>query len=202
MTRISHIVFDIGNVLLRWDPELIYLERIPDPQERRWFLQEVCSPKWNIERDLGNSFADGEAELITRHPDHADNIRAYFAEWHKSVPHAVEGVPQLMADFIRAGRDVTMLTNFSAETFPVAVGKYPFLHEPRGVTVSGEVGVVKPDPEIYRLHETRFALEGAETLFIDDSAANIEAARQHGWHGIVFTSADQLKQELAVFDLG
>ncbi|MCB1422254.1 MAG: HAD family phosphatase [Nitratireductor sp.] len=201
MSRISHIVFDIGNVLLRWDPELIYIDRIADHEERRWFLKEVCSPQWNIERDLGGSFADGEAELIRRHPDHEDNIRAYFPDWHKSIPNAVPGVAQLMVDFIRAGHDVTMLTNFSAETFPVAVGKYPFLREPRGVTVSGEVGMVKPDPEIYRLHESRFALENAATLFIDDSAANIEAARRHGWHGIVFSSAEQLKAELAVFGL-
>lgn len=201
MTAIRHIVFDIGNVLLHWDPELIYTDLIADQEERRWFLQEVCSPQWNIERDLGSSFADGEAELISRHPDHEDNIRAYFAEWHKSIPNAVAGVPEMLTGFIRAGHDVTMLTNFSAETFPVAVGKYPFLLEPRGVTVSGEVGVVKPDPEIYRLHEDRFALTPGETLFIDDSAANIEAARRHGWHGIVFTSAGQLRDELSLYTL-
>ena len=201
MSRISHIVFDVGNVLLRWDPELIYIDRISDPAERRWFLEEVCSPQWNIERDLGSSFAEGEAELISRHPDHEDNIRAYFAEWHKSIPNAISGVPEMLSGFIRAGHDVTMLTNFSAETFPVAVGKYPFLREPRGVTVSAEVGVVKPDPEIYRLHEDRFGLIAGETLFIDDNTANIEAARRHGWHGIVFGNAEQLRTELAAFAL-
>ena len=201
MSRISHIVFDIGNVLLYWDPELIYLDRIGDAEERRWFLEAVCSPQWNVERDRGSSFAEGEAELIARHPDHADNIRAYLADWHKSVPHAVAGVPEILEAFIHSGHDVTMLTNFSAETFPRAVEKYPFLKKPRGVTVSGEVGVVKPDPEIYRLHEERFGLAGGETLFIDDSTANIEAARQHGWHGIVFSSAEQLQAELAAFGL-
>lgn len=201
MTAIRHIVFDIGNVLLYWDPELIYLERIADAQERRWFLEEVCSPQWNIERDLGKSFAEGEAELIGRHPDHADNIRAYFADWHKSIPNPVAGVPEILESFIRGGHDVTMLTNFSAETFPRAVEKYPFLRGPRGVTVSGEVGVVKPDPEIYRLHEERFDLVTGKTLFIDDSAANVEAARRHGWHGIVFSSAEQLQAELAALGL-
>jgi len=196
MTAIRHIVFDIGNVLLHWDAELIYLDRIGDAGERRWFLENVCSPQWNTERDMGRSFADGEAELIDRHPDHADNIRAFFTDWHKSIPHAVAGVPEMLEAFIGAGHDVTMLTNFSAETFPRAVEKYPFLRAPRGVTVSGDVGMVKPDPEIYRLHEARFDLAADETLFIDDSAANIEAARRHGWHGIVFSSADQLRNDL------
>ncbi|WP_075995788.1 HAD family hydrolase [Salaquimonas pukyongi] len=201
MTCIRHIVFDIGKVLLHWDPEHIYLERIPDAGKRRWFLENVCSQSWNLDRDLGVSFADGEAELIAQHPGEADNIRAYFAEWPKCIPHVISGVPEIMAGFIDAGHDVTLLTNFSAETFPLAVEKYPFLASARGATVSGEVGIIKPDPKIYRLHETRFALSAQETLYIDDSAANIDAACRHGWHGIVFSNAKQLRTELAAFDL-
>ncbi|MBJ3775193.1 HAD-IA family hydrolase [Acuticoccus mangrovi] len=194
---VRHIVLDIGRVLLKWDPELPYRRLIPDPERRRWFLSEVCTPAWNHAQDGGRSWAEGEAELIARFPAEADLIRAYRATWCEMVPEPLAETPQIMADLVAAGHDVTLLTNFHPETFAIALQRFPFLQAARGRTVSGEVGITKPDPAIYALHARRFGLEPAATLFFDDSAANVAAAEAAGWTGRLFTDAARMRADLA-----
>jgi 2-haloacid dehalogenase len=197
MSDIRHIVFDIGNVLVRWEPDIPYRRLIPDDTRRAWFLSEVCSPDWNLEQDRGRSWRDGEAELIARFPGEAKLIRAFRKHWREMVPHVFEGSVAILRIVIAGGHDVTMLTNFASDTFREAQEMYPFLTESRGVTVSGDVGLVKPDPAIYAHHTEMFALDPAATLFIDDSEKNVIAARAFGWRAIAFEEPEELRADLA-----
>ena len=196
MTEIRHIVFDIGKVLIHYDPDLPFSRIIPDADERADFFARVCTHDWNIEQDRGRSWADAEALLISEFPEKEEHIRAFRKHWAEMVPHAYEDSVSIMTSLIEAGRDVTMLTNFAADTFSEARKMYPFLNLPRGVTVSGEVGLIKPDVAIYERHAGDFDLSPAHSLFIDDSMPNVEGARAAGWQAVHFTGAEKLKADL------
>jgi 2-haloacid dehalogenase len=201
MTAIRHIVFDIGKVLIHYDPNLPFQRIIPDPDARAEFFATVCTHDWNIEQDRGRSWTEAEELLIDEFPEQEENIRAFRKYWVEMVPHAYEDSVAIMTGLIASGHDVTMLTNFAADTFAEARKMYPFLNAPRGVTVSGEVGLIKPDVAIYQRHATDFSLEPAHTVFIDDSFPNVEGARAAGWKAVHFTGADQLKADLRAMDV-
>lgn len=194
---VRHIVFDIGQVLIRYDPHAGLSEVIPDATERTWFLETVCTGDWNLEQDRGRSWAAAEALLIADWPEQAARIRAFRANWHRMITGEIPETVALFEGLIEAGRDVTLLTNFSADTFVEARARFSFLNRTRGVTVSGEVGLIKPDPAIYALHQRTFDLEPAATLFIDDNAANVAAARAFGWQAVHYTGHDGLVGDLA-----
>jgi 2-haloacid dehalogenase len=196
MTEIRHIVFDVGRVLVHYDPHLAYDDLIADSAERESFLRDVCSSEWNVEQDRGRSWEEAEAEAIGRHPHKAELIRAFRKNWHLMVSHAYDESVAVLRSLIAMGHDVTLLTNFAADTFQEAQERFPFLAESRGVTVSGLVRLLKPDVEIYRRHAADFGLAPDATLFFDDSPKNVEGARMAGWHAEVFTSADQMRSEL------
>jgi 2-haloacid dehalogenase len=196
MTEIHHIVFDIGRVLIHYDPEIPFSRLIPDPEERRWFFENLCTHDWNAEQDRGRSWADAEALLIAEHPAHEDTIRGFRRHWHEMVPHAYEDTAAIMEALIRDGHDVTMLTNFAADTFVEARERFAFLNKPRGVTVSGEVGFIKPDREIFDLHASTFGLAPAATLFIDDAPKNVEGAKAAGWQAVLYTGTEALQSDL------
>lgn len=193
----QHVVFDIGKVLIHYDPHIPFRDLIPDEAERSFFLTHVCSHEWNLEQDRGRSWPEAEAEAIARHPDRAEHIRAFRRNWHRMVPHAYDGSVALMLGLIEAGVDVTMLTNFASDTFRQAQGIFPFLTGTRGVTVSGDIGQIKPDRAIYDAHVGSFGLDPARTLFIDDSLPNVEGARAAGWQAVHFASPEALAADLA-----
>ncbi|MDF1632179.1 HAD family phosphatase [Mycoplana sp. MJR14] len=195
--EIRHIVFDIGRVLIHYDPHIPFSRLIPDDAERNWFFANVCTHDWNLEQDRGRSWEDAEALLITDYPDHAENIRAFRKHWHEMVSHAYVESVAIMETLVADGRDVTMLTNFAADTFKEARKLYPFLDLPRGVTVSGEIGLIKPELAIYERHARDFGLEPGHTLFIDDAEKNVEGARAAGWNAVHFKDAEKLKSDLA-----
>jgi 2-haloacid dehalogenase len=196
MTEIRHIVFDIGKVLIHYDPHLPFSRLIPDADQRRWFFENICTPDWNIEQDRGRTWQEAEALLIDAHPAHEENIRNFRRHWHEMIPHAYEDVAAVMTRLIDGGHDVTMLTNFASDTFVEARERFAFLQRPRGVTVSGDVGFIKPQREIYDLHVSTFGLEPSATLFIDDSAANVAGAKQAGWQAVLFQNAKTLEADL------
>ena len=198
---IRHVVFDIGKVLIHWDPHLPYRDLIADEGERNLFLSEICSPAWNLEQDRGRDWGEAEAELIARHPERADLIRAFRREWRRMVPHAYDRSVAILHGLLRRGTDVTLLTNFAADTFLEAEAIYPFLVETRGVTVSGRIGLIKPDLAIYEHHAEAFGLDPAATVFIDDSLANVEGARAAGWRALHFTDGERLAGDLAALGL-
>jgi 2-haloacid dehalogenase len=198
---IEHIVFDIGRVLLHWDPELPFSRLIPDETDRRWFFENVCTHEWNLEQDRGRDWREAEDLLIADHPDHEQSIRAFRTHWHEMVPYAYDGSVEILRTLLDQGRDVTMLTNFAADTLQEARQRFSFLEEPRGVTVSADVGLLKPDRRIYDSHVASFDLEPEAILFIDDSAANVEGAKAAGWNAVLFTNPDMLRGDLKTFGI-
>ncbi|MCF1473060.1 HAD family phosphatase [Agrobacterium vitis] len=199
MAEIRHIVFDIGKVLIHYDPNLPFSRIIPDAKERQWFFDNVCTHDWNIEQDRGRTWADAEALLIAQYPDREAHIRAFRQHWREMVPHAYDGTVEIFNGLIDEGRDVTMLTNFAADTFTEAREMFPFLNRPRGVTVSGEVGLIKPNVAIYHRHATDFGLDPAHSIFIDDSLPNVVGAKAAGWQAVHFVSPEKLKADLQAF---
>lgn len=199
--EIRHIVFDIGKVLIHYDPHIPYRRFIPDEAERNWFLANVCTHDWNIEQDRGRSWEEAEALLIQDHPGREEQIRAFRRHWPEMVPHAYAETVSLLESLVAEGRDVTMLTNFASDTFREAQKMYPFLTLPRGVTVSGDVGLIKPDIAIYETHSKAFDLEPAATIFIDDSLANVEGARAAGWQAVHFTDPQKLRNDLVAYGM-
>ncbi len=201
MTDVRHIVFDIGKVLIHYDPDIPFSRLIPDEEERRWFFKNVCTHEWNLEQDRGREWAEAEAELIALHPTHEENIRAFRCHWHEMVSHAYEDSVAILESLIDAGHDVTMLTNFAADTFAEARKRFSFLNRPRGVTVSGEIKLIKPDRAIYDRHAATFGLDPAATLFIDDTPDNVAGAKAAGWQAVHFTDADTLRADLQRFGI-
>ncbi|MEM5502221.1 HAD family hydrolase [Ahrensia kielensis] len=196
MTEIKHIVFDIGQILIHYDPNIPFSNLIPDEEKRQFFFDKICTSAWNIEQDRGRTWPEAEALLIAEYPDWETEIRAFRKHWHEMVSHALDERVGHLLRLQDEGHDVTLLTNFASDTFRQAQEMYPFLKTGRGVTVSGDVKLIKPDPAIYELHVETFDLEPSKTLFIDDSLPNIEACRALGWHGIHLTPDMDLAPEL------
>ena len=201
MTEIRHVVFDLGQVLIRWEPENAYRRLIPDDTDRRRFLAEVVTHEWNLEQDRGRSWADAESVLIAEHPHHAELIRAFRGNWWEMVPGLIDENVEILEGLIDNGVDATALTNWASDTFTEAEERFPFLSRFRGITVSGRVKLVKPDLAIYRHHADTFGLTAANTVFFDDNAANVEAARAHGWQAEQYVSTDTLRADLRRFGL-
>ena len=190
------VVFDLGGVLIDWDPRYLYRKLLADEAAVEEFLATVCTPEWNAEQDRGRPFAEGIAELVERHPVHAAAITAYHERWPEMLGGGIPGVVELLAELRAAGVPLYALTNWSAETFGIARERFEFLDWFDGVVVSGEERMVKPDPAIFRLLLDRFGLGPEGALFVDDSPANVAAARELGFDAIQFRDPDRLRRDL------
>jgi 2-haloacid dehalogenase len=191
------IIFDFGNVLLEWDPRLVYRRYFPDDEEgMEQFLHEVNFMDWNAQQDKGRTFAEGVAELSKQFPHYADLIQAYHDNWEHSIGHYFEGTVDIMKQLKKAGYSLYGLSNWSAETFPIAQKKYDFFNLLDDRVISGEVGLIKPEPEIFELLLKKIGRPAQECLFIDDALANIEQAQKLGFATVHFQSSDQLTAEL------
>jgi 2-haloacid dehalogenase len=199
--RPTTVVFDLGGVLIDWDPRHLYRKLFADEAEMERFLAQVTTQAWNLEQDRGRPFAEAIAELTRQHPDRADLIEAFWSRWPEMLGEPFHETVQVLADLRATGIRLLALTNWSAETFPVAEPRYPFLAWFEAVVVSGEVRMVKPDPAIFRLLVDRHGLEPARTVLIDDSLANVEAARALGFRAIRFTSGTDLRRDLSATGL-
>jgi 2-haloacid dehalogenase len=194
--RATIAVFDIGNVLIDWNPRHLYGKIFSDAARMEWFLAEVCTSAWNLEQDRGRSFADAVAERVALYPHLEAEIRAFDERWLETVKGPIAGSVALLDGLRREGVPTYAITNFPAEKFGLACETFPFLGGFDGVIVSGTERVVKPDPAIYRLLLDRFRLAAADCLFIDDMAANVAAARGVGMHGHHFQHPGGLAEEL------
>ena len=195
------VVFDFGGVLFDWSPEYLYRELIPDPQERARFLSEVCSPAWNIRQDAGRPLREATESLVAEHPAQAGLIRAFYDRWPQMLRGPLADGVALLRRLHVARVPLFGLTNWSSETYPHAVRSGDFLSLFRDILVSGEVGIAKPDPAIYRLMEARIGahmpgIAARELLFIDDSAANVAAARSLGWQAVHHVGAGETASAL------
>lgn len=199
-TPIKHAVFDIGGVLLAYDVELPYRRLIPDEAKRKWFLSEVCTAEWNIEQDRGRSWSDAEAVLIEQYPEEETLIRAFRQNWRETITHAQQDTVDTMLSMIERGIDVTLLSNWSHDTFEEIREHHEFLNKPRAATISGSIGMIKPDPEIFEYHSVEHGCRPEDSLFIDDNAANIATARGLGWHAIHYIDQATLERELGNYE--
>ena len=190
------VVFDIGGVLLDWDPRHLYRRLIADDAEREWFLAEVCTTEFNLSLDAGRSFDEACAELAAAFPDHADLVHAW-ARQDEMIAGEVPGVADLVRRLGTAGVPRYLLTNMPADVFRARQDTYEVLREFDGAVVSGEEGVLKPSAEIFAVLVERLGLVPAEALFIDDSAVNVEGARAAGLQAHQFVDAATLEAELA-----
>lgn len=191
------VVYDVGGVLLDWNPRHLYTKMFEDPDRMEWFLSEVCTPSWNLAQDGGRPWADAETEAIARHPDLADEIRAFRARWHEMVRAPLPGAEPLLGDLAVAGVPLYAITNFAADTFRESTVRFPFFAHFKGIVVSGDEKLLKPDPRIYQCLAERYTLNLAECVFIDDVAHNCDGARACGMHAIQFVSSDATRAALA-----
>ena len=197
MSSIDTVVFDIGNVLIPWDPRWLYRKLLPDDEAIERFLREVDFQAWNLRHDAGQPFALGIAEHGARFPHYRPLLQAYFDRFEESMGSAIAGTLALVRQLRASGYRTLALTNFPAETFRRTLARYPFLTEFEGIVVSGEEHLVKPDPEIYRRLCSRYGVEPARSVFIDDSAPNVAGAQNIGMHALRFSSPEKLRIDLA-----
>jgi 2-haloacid dehalogenase len=200
-TKRTGVVFDLGGVLIDWNPRHLYRKLIADEAERERFLTEICSPAWNLEQDRGRSWADGCALLRERYPRHGDLIDAFYLRWRETLAGPIPGSVEVLRELKARGVRLFALTNWSHETFPIARELYDFLGWFEAIMVSGEEKLVKPDPRIYQRLIERCELDPASLVFIDDNAANAAAAAQLGMHSMHFTTASALREELTTLGL-
>ena len=190
------VVFDIGGVVLDWDPRHLFRDVIPDEETREWFLREVCSPAWNLRQDEGRSWADAVADAIGRYPEHESWIRTYDERWIETIGGVDDEVIALGRELRDRGVPVYALTNYSIEKWALTQNHIDALTEFDGVVVSGEERVAKPDERIYRTLLERYGLTPERTFFTDDVPANVAAARAVGIDAERFVDAASLRSHL------
>lgn len=202
MAGIAAVIFDVGNVLYHWDPRVLYERLIDDDQALDAFLRDVVSPEWHFQHDAGRPFAETSAELIERHPEHADLIRHWGERFIDSVDPAVTGMAEIIGDLDQAQVPLYGITNFSGEFWlPFHAREADFFVPFRDIIVSGIERLTKPDAAIYRLALDRFGLAAEQALFVDDRAENIAAAKALGLRGHLFRDAPTLRKDLEALGL-
>lgn len=195
--NIDTIIFDLGGVLIDWNPEYVFRQVFEQEEEMHYFLSEVCSPEWNIQQDAGRPLAEATEILVGQFPHYEAEIRTYYQHWQDMLGGAISSTVQLLEKLHRqSSHRLYALTNWSGETFPVALELFPFLQIFEGIVVSGDEKLSKPDLRIYELLLIRFQINAATALFIDDNKKNVAAARDAGMQAIHFHSAKQLEKQL------
>ncbi len=194
---INTIIFDLGGVLIDWNPEYVFKQVIPDEDKRRYFFDNICTHDWNIEQDAGRSLHEATETLVAEFPDWEAEIRAYYGRWVEMIGGSIDGTVAILKDLIdHPDYSVYALTNWSNETFPVALQMFDFLHWFEGIVVSGDEKTRKPFADIYEILLKRYDVTPHHAVFIDDSLKNVEGAEAAGIKGIHFQSPDQLRASL------
>jgi len=199
--QIETVVFDLGGVLVDWDPRYLYRKIFDDEAAMERFLSEVCHPEWHRAMDGGRPLHEATESLCAEHPAFEAEIRAYGGRWPEMLAGAIDGTVALLDKLHAAGVPLYAITNWSADTWGHALDRFAFLDRFRDVIVSGREKLLKPQPEIYRLLLDRHGLPAAGCLFIDDVPANVEGARSVGMNAVLFTSPDVLAHDLRAHGL-
>ncbi len=196
MKRIRNIVFDFGGVLLDWNPRHLYRNYFSDEQQMEYFLANVCTGPWNVELDRGRPFAEAIKELQAENPEYREAIGLFKSRWGEMVKSEIPGTVELLRDLKARGFALYGLTNWSAETLPIAYERFDFFGLFDGIVVSGDEKLIKPDPRIYRVLLDRYGLDARESVFIDDNADNIKAAQELGFEAILFDTPGHVREQL------
>jgi 2-haloacid dehalogenase len=194
--QIAAVVFDLGGVLLDWNPRHLYRRLFADPGEMEDFLGRICTPDWHAAHDLGEDITQSCRHLARQHPRHRDMIMAWVDPGDEMAAGQIDGAVDVLAELKAGGVRCLVLSNMEPTTFGRRLGRFPFMNWFDGYVISGLEGVAKPDPRIFQLLLRRYRLEPAATVFIDDSPANVEAARGQGMAAVRYTSAGELRNRL------
>jgi len=200
---IKYVIFDLGGVLVDWNPEYLYEKIFPGaPEKMNFFLNEVCTKDWNMQQDAGRTFEEGTQILLKDYPEYEKEIRLFFDRWEEMMLGEIKGT-SLILNKLKSLSEVKLyaLTNWSAETFPIAIKRFEFLKHFEGIVVSGEEHTRKPYPKIYEIMLNRFGLEPQHCIFIDDSLENVEGARKLGINGLHYKNSKQLKADLQYYNI-
>ncbi len=197
MNKIETIIFDLGGVLIDWNPRYLYRNVFDDQEEMEYFLEHVCSGEWNGEQDRGRSFEEAILIKQKEFPHYNNEIELFFSNWHEMISGCIQGSVDIL-DKLYSQRKLRLyaLTNWSHQTFPYALENFEFLKRFEGILVSGKENLIKPNPAIYHLLLSRFDIIPERAIFIDDSLKNIEAANKVGLHGLHFSDSLNLKKQL------
>jgi 2-haloacid dehalogenase len=199
MTKhLTTVVFDIGNVLVAWDPRNLYRRYFEGREDQmEWFLKNVCTPAWNVEQDRGRSFREAVDLLVKEHPpEWHPMIRAFDEQWHETISGPIEGTVAILKKLKEDETPVYAITNWNQDKFREALERFDFLNSFDGIVVSGDERVLKPDREIFELFFNRYGVAPQSAVFIDDSLHNVEGARAAGMHALHFTSPETLARDL------
>ena len=198
MSEIKNIIFDLGGVLIDWNPEYVYLEVFDgDRKKMEWFFEEICTMDWNENQDAGYPIEQATEERVKMFPQYEEWIKMYYGRWEEMLGEPIAGTVEILNHLLKNGDyRVVALSNWSAETFPIALERFEFLHRFEGIVVSGNEKTRKPFHEIYQLTLDRFGFKAKETLFIDDNLRNIEGAAEMDIQTIHFRSIEDLKSNL------
>jgi 2-haloacid dehalogenase len=201
-SQIKAVVFDFGGVLIRWDPRNLYSRFFPEePQAMEDFLAEISFMEWNAQQDKGRPFAEAVAQLSKQFPHHEHLIRAYQENWKESITGSIDGTVDLLRLLKKKGYLLYGLSNWGTETFAMIRHEFDFLNLFDEIVLSGEVKLIKPEPEIFELFLQKIGKPADQCLFIDDSEPNIITARKLGFDTVHFESPEHLKKELEIRQL-
>ena len=193
--NIKNIIFDFGGVLVNWDPRYLYNDLFDNKEEMEYFLTHICSPEWNTMQDAGRPLEEGTRVLIQKFPEHSNMIRKFYDEWETmlrdEIPANVQLLSRLKQDYRLLG-----LTNWSSETLPHALDRFPFFGLFEGIVVSGDEKLVKPDYRIFHVLTDRYDIKPEESVFIDDNRENIVAAGELGFNTIHFANGIIVEEQL------
>ena len=191
-----NIVFDLGMVLIEWDPRHLYRKVFADPAKMEWFLDNVCHGAWNLEQDKGRSFDEGVKEATSRFPEYAHEISLYRDRWMEMVPGDIAGSVEIIEDLHDNGVPLYAITNWNGDTFRATRGRFGFLSLFRDIVVSGDEKLLKPEPAIFELLARRNGIDLSDSMFIDDSMKNVKGAEAMGMKGHHFTKPELLRADL------
>ena len=194
--KIDTIIFDIGNVLVKWDPANLYRKIFPADEERAHFLNTICTMEWHTLQDAGRSPREGTTELLERYQEHKEAILAFYDRWEEMFAGAIEGTVEILKEVKEKGYRVYALSNYNAELYQRTVHDFPFLDWFDGKIISSKEKMKKPDENIYHRLFERFSIRPETAVFIDDNAANIATAERLGLSAILFTTPEDLRQQL------
>jgi 2-haloacid dehalogenase len=195
--KIETVIFDLGGVLIDWNPRYLYRKLLKDEEQITWFLENVCTSEWNDMQDAGRSFQDATQDLISRFPEWKEPISAWYGRWQETIGGPIPETVNILQAIKDSNRyNLYALTNWSAETFPWALDNFDFLHWFKGIVVSGTEKTRKPFPEFYQILFDRYNINPAKSIFIDDNVKNIEGARAVGLPAIHFQDPGMLKDQL------
>ncbi|MGY4538836.1 2-haloacid dehalogenase [Mucilaginibacter sp. UYNi724] len=199
---INTIIFDLGAVLIDWSPHYLYRNLFANEQEMKDFLANITTPDWNEEQDAGRSLHEGTELLVAQHPHHEEYIRAFYGRWNEMLGDAIEGSVEIFKQLKDSGNyKIYALTNWSAETFPIALERFDFLNWFDGIVVSGTEKMRKPTPAFYKILLDRYHVKAKNALFIDDNLRNVLAAEKLGIKSLLFTSPEKLKRDLEILGI-